>query len=377
MNLCDLCGVKYLMTPGIKIILMVNRDNLLYPLNLLFRDISCYFVGRKKSYPPGDNQKNMSRFSFEPVDNSKALKFWNDSPHASVFTHPDVLSKLCFTVEWWMACKGCEPYCLWPVCLGRDKTVEIPGPVYYAGPMWSRAGATIPVHSRLADSQSVYQGLASRLIDTYGVINAQLPVGVQDVRPFAWWNSHQKDRPGFNIMPRYTARLENLSRLEPQEILSGYRPVRRKEIRRLQRQGAPERSLDWDQEELATFFCRELEAQGLDLTGPGRDLVHSLTGLAAQGWGEIIAFRDPENRDLTSALVLLRAGGVSNMVLNITSRKWRSQGLNSWTIHQGILAAKACGDDVCDFNGANSPERGDDKHSYGAEARLYFELKYP
>ena len=29
-----------------------------------------------------------------------------------------------------------------------------------------------------------------------------------------------------------------------------------------------------------------------------------------------------------------------------------------------------------DFNGANSPLRGDDKHSYGAEEKLYFQLKY-
>lgn len=29
-----------------------------------------------------------------------------------------------------------------------------------------------------------------------------------------------------------------------------------------------------------------------------------------------------------------------------------------------------------DFNGANSPLRGDDKHSYGASEKLYFQLDY-
>ena len=32
--------------------------------------------------------------------------------------------------------------------------------------------------------------------------------------------------------------------------------------------------------------------------------------------------------------------------------------------------------DIFDFNGANSPNRGDDKHSYGAKENLFFDLKY-
>jgi hypothetical protein len=41
-----------------------------------------------------------------------------------------------------------------------------------------------------------------------------------------------------------------------------------------------------------------------------------------------------------------------------------------------ILAGKARGMDTIDFNGANSPRRADDKHSYGAGAELFFELSY-
>ena len=49
-------------------------------------------------------------------------------------------------------------------------------------------------------------------------------------------------------------------------------------------------------------------------------------------------------------------------------------GLVAWAIRNQIMMAKSCGLDVFDFNGANSPSRGDDKHSYGAKAALFFEI---
>ena len=43
-------------------------------------------------------------------------------------------------------------------------------------------------------------------------------------------------------------------------------------------------------------------------------------------------------------------------------------------ILSSIMSAKNNGKKVFDFNGANSPDRGDDKHSYGAKYKLYFEV---
>ena len=41
-----------------------------------------------------------------------------------------------------------------------------------------------------------------------------------------------------------------------------------------------------------------------------------------------------------------------------------------------IQFSKKVGCKCFDFNGANSPKRSDDKHSYGAEEKLYFNISY-
>ena len=40
------------------------------------------------------------------------------------------------------------------------------------------------------------------------------------------------------------------------------------------------------------------------------------------------------------------------------------------------ISAKKRKMNYLDFNGANSPNRGDDKHSYGAGQELFFEINY-
>lgn len=319
----------------------------------------------------------MGRFSFECITAQQAEDFWEDSPHGSVFTHPRVLTRLSSEVQWWLARKGREPFCLWPVCLEQDGNIHLPGPAYYVGPMWSRAGMSIPTHRWLADSMSVYEGLAERMIEQYQAIRAQLPVRLYDVRVFDWWNYHHPEGPRFTILPRYTACVENLQERSEENILHAFREVRRKEIRRLQRKGLPERAYDWTDDEIIGFYCRELGVQGVFVSEPVQKLMQEMTGLARQGWGQVTAFRDPVHGELASVLVSLRAKGVWNMVLNATASNWRGRGLTAWTIFTGLMAAKDFGDDTCDFNGANSPARGDDKHSYGARPCLFFELRYP
>ena len=64
-----------------------------------------------------------------------------------------------------------------------------------------------------------------------------------------------------------------------------------------------------------------------------------------------------------------------HLVLNSCENNWRKKGIMAWgtnnLINDYIGKFK-----YFDFNGANSPLRGDDKHSYGASEKLYFQLDY-
>jgi lipid II:glycine glycyltransferase (peptidoglycan interpeptide bridge formation enzyme) len=46
------------------------------------------------------------------------------------------------------------------------------------------------------------------------------------------------------------------------------------------------------------------------------------------------------------------------------------------SVFKAIETARDRGLKYFDFNGANSPDRGDNKHSYGAEPVLYFDIEY-
>ena len=50
------------------------------------------------------------------------------------------------------------------------------------------------------------------------------------------------------------------------------------------------------------------------------------------------------------------------------------KGIMSWAINNAIKTTKDNKLEIFDFNGANSPMRGDNKHSFGAKSTMYFKL---
>ena len=319
----------------------------------------------------------VSKYSFALIPAEEVVPFWNLSPHATVFTHPDLLSRLSNRVDWWLALKGNEPLCLWPVTLPDGNQVDLPNFTYWVGPMWSKVMDATPAHSWLALSTEVYQGFIRVFVDHYGAIVASLPLGLLDIRVFDWWNYHAPEKPRIRAKARYTARLYNLQDLTARQIEAGYRPLRRRELRRVTKAGFPEKVTDWTPEELNTLYADVMRLQGIPVLNTEATQITALAHLARTCMGEVVSFRDAETGNLVTAVVLLLAKGVANMVLNLTSSPWRGTGLPTLAVHTAILAAKVRGADAFDFNGANSPTRGDDKHSYGAAPKLYFNICYP
>ena len=97
---------------------------------------------------------------------------------------------------------------------------------------------------------------------------------------------------------------------------------------------------------------------------------------AVAGFGKIIAYADKQNNEIASLLLTLNDKTSSHLVFNLASEKWKKKGIMSWSIHQAIIDAKKNNLNYFDFNGANSPLRGDNKHSFGSKSRVYFNLEY-
>ena len=75
-------------------------------------------------------------------------------------------------------------------------------------------------------------------------------------------------------------------------------------------------------------------------------------------------------------MILLFDNKSSHLILNLADKEWKKKGIITWATHKTIIYTKKKEFDIFDFNGANSPLRGDSKHSFGSKAKLFFNLKY-
>lgn len=315
------------------------------------------------------------KLKYEIASRDLMINLWKLSTNATVFSHPNVIEKLSDKTDWWIVKKGEQPICIWPVCLPDGQNVGIPDFTYYTGPMWIDKDYIIPAHRWLSISTQIYEGFIKVFIEKYGVIWARLPLGLSDIRVFDWWNYHQKNKPRFEIRPRYTACINDLGKKNDESIIGDFRELRRREIRRIQKHGLPKSTKNWTPEDFIQLYDEVFKRQGLKINKKTFKNIKFLCDLVQNGYGEVIAYEDHKGV-IISALLLLYRNKIANLVLNLTSEDWRDSGLSTWMVYESIKLARDLGNNIYDFNGANSPNRGDDKHSYGATPELYFEIFY-
>lgn len=318
----------------------------------------------------------MSSFEFEITDSAQIQRLWDKAPYATAFTSPEVLKQLSYKTTWWLASKGSETVCAWPVCHINENQIGVPDFTYYVGPVWSEYRSSIPAHRWLAVSTEIYEGFIKKFISNYGAVHACLTPDLHDVRVFDWWNYHEPDKPRFRIRPRYTAILSNLQGKSEDDIRSDFRELRRRELRKLPDNIRRAEKNRISSNDIQKLYAEVMDRQKSSVEKQVYDQIDKITHLIDQGFGDIIAFEESANKhEIVAAMLLLYGNRTANMILNVVSNKWRSSGLPAHLMMAGIMQSKIAGMDFFDFNGANSPNRGDDKHSYGGVATLYFDLK--
>ena len=318
----------------------------------------------------------MSKYSISLATSDEAKKFWNLSPNATAFTNPEVMNFFNYNFEWWQAKRGEEVLCMWPVCLESKSKVVLPEFSYYFGPIWFKDFYKIPNHSWLALSKNIYEIFIEKFVLKYGVVNAQLPLGLQDIRIFNWWNYHNKKENRFIIQPKYTAQIKDLDKLSFDQIKSNFRYWRRNELKKIeQNREHIKKSNNYSLEEIVKFYYKitGIEQNKYDLK---LERINSFMNLVKNKFGEIICYRDKKSNDIASFMLVLFGKNESNLILSLVDEKWKKIGLSVFSILEAIVVSKKKNLNIFDFNGANSPNRADDKHSYGANHELFFEINY-
>ena len=311
----------------------------------------------------------MSKYWIEQIQAQDVLKVWSDSPQSTVFTHPEVLDKLATEVHWWGVYKGKELQCVWPIALDESFKPIVAPFTYWQGPLWTKIGFNHPAHRTLTVLTCVYELFISFFINKYGSIKASLHPSLQDVRVFDWWNYNENEKPKFIIKPRYTAVINNLNE-NISTLKANFRTNRKREIKKI--------------ENIDNFFyldthCNLSEIQKLHskiLKTNGDQSLNSLLKIVKMGFGWIQSIRKVNDSSLCGLVLILNDKTSANLVLNLVDDEFKNHSLMASLILEALKTSQQKGLICFDFNGANSPFRGDDKHSYGAKSVLYFDVEY-
>ena len=306
------------------------------------------------------------------VDEAVAALHWPKSPNGTAFTDPRILSAMSGSVEWWLASKGEEPLCLWPAPLNEHGALFRPPFSYWIGPMWLREDYSAPAHRWLSLSTTVYEMFISRFLDRYGRVIASLAPGLTDVRVFDWWNYHEAELPRFSIRPRYTARLD-LSK-NRDDIHSDFRELRRRELRKAGNRKDIVLTTDASAVEVKTLYDLTMQSQSNVPVKASLAAIESLHAVASDGLGFVSTVRERSTGQALCAVLVILGNQIANMLVNAVRPEWRNTGVLQLATHNALQQATSLDCRAFDFNGANSPRRGDDKHSYGSHPVLYFDI---
>lgn len=304
-------------------------------------------------------------------------KLWADSPHSSVFTNPYVLQRLSPCTKWFAVCSLDRVLCTWPICLNDKGFVFKPLFTYYVGPIWqNRVYSQIAVHRSLSSPLVIYEKFLTFFEENFQNLSSSFPPEITDLRPIDWWNFHNSEKNRIQIFPRYTAIIDLCPTLDPQSM---YRQVRRSEIRTFEKKYKSDFFCEMDIsdfDEVIELYKQNVPCYKENIPNDVCRSIRELCLLVKDGFGFFSVFRFKEDKILAQFSLVLRGKKRSNLVINLTNHQFKSTGLTAFATNKVINEAKELGDTMFDFNGANSPRRGDDKHSYGAKPLLYFDIEY-
>jgi hypothetical protein len=272
--------------------------------------------------------------------------------------------------------KGKTPFLLWPVASNSLGESCAPPWSYYFGPMWSPEAFGRPVSSQLSTALAVFEAAFEVVLPESPNLEFELHPTVTDVRVFDWWNFGTERKERFRVRPRYSAQIQNMETLTDEALRSSMRELRRRELRKALATGTFEIVHEVPAETFVRLRRQTIENQGDLVDVNETDTIPVLYAMVASGDAHITGVWDRASRDFAAANLVIDGGEASNLVMNVLNESYKNTGAGPLATFTALRQSRERGNRVFDFNGANSPRRGDDKHSYGAQAVLYFRVQY-
>lgn len=319
----------------------------------------------------------MSIISLIEIESDLASQFWEKSPDATAFTNPELLNVLAHNVVWIGAYKGDELCMIAPLIFSDTKVItELPH-FYYVGPLWSNKWHSLPTYRKYKTRLNILENLISLCINDFGGFKFSFPPGIHDLRAFQWWNYHIPDvakKVSINI--NYTAILKIRDITSSLELKQLFRPDdKRKIINKYEKQAFEFRVEELtDVSRFISLYVDTLCRTNGDISDYSVSMLENTAKAVLKLNGSVLCLK--KVHEVVAAQLLLPHRLTMNAIAQGTMDAYRDIGASAILNFESIKFAKNCGLDYYDFNGANSPNRADDKHSFGAEPRIYYSVAY-
>lgn len=318
----------------------------------------------------------MSKFEVTSIKTQIAENFWDMTDDASIFMKPSVLNKMSCEIDWWGCYQNSTLVAVWPICRNELNKVYAPDFTYYVGILFSNTYQNQPNHRKLAYTNSIYESFIQKFKNEYKYITFSNSTNLTDARFFLWKNHDNNSDEKYIITPRYTAQITKITESTIEDIAANFRPARRRHVKNALRQEFfIKKSKKTDQlDAIQELYKSTLDRQNKPTQQSTLDQIARIIQEIPEENSLCIEVYSPIANKLAFFSLLLYEKKIANLVINLTNIDYRDTNVSSLGILECIRTAKELGCDTFDFNGANSPNRADDKHSYGAEEKLFFQI---
>lgn len=241
------------------------------------------------------------------------------------------------------------------------------GGMVYGGVIFSDLLKSFSVSRKASSEYHVLENFAEYLAENFDSVFLQLSPSIVDIRPFLWVN-YGRDGARFKESVRYTCAVDRQTFHERE-----FSELRRREIRKAERKGGVVR-VDGSVDELCRVVRETFSRQNVPWSElEDEQLRQRVTDLKNGGYCRIyLGIADGE---ISAALAFASVGETSVYLYGGQVPESRSSGIGTLLMSTAIAEEFKNGARFADLEGANSPQRGAFKMSFGARLEPYYRLE--
>ena len=264
--------------------------------------------------------------------------------------------------------KNNEPILAFPVFLESNIVQTIPFS-YYQGIHYSKKFDNLTFFRKFSWLRYSYETILDFLLTRFKGFFFDIHPSIRDVRFIIWYFDKNKDE-NFNLEPKYTAILDFTEFDSLKDIRVGYRKDRIQDLRYSENQDL-KFFQDCDCKTFIDLYQKTYQKNNQEVSDNILDTLEYFFFKMKNNM-EIISLKK-KNRIVASQLLFHDYKSV-HAVAQVSDFDYLKYGVSSHLTDRLIECSFKKKVDFLDFNGCNSPNRADFKHSFGAKPKLFFRI---